>query len=176
MMCELRSVAARQWFVSKAETRDEDAGVRLSVVARPLYYVAALVLLAATAGVLVTTAVELAHDGFASPLSSAFKILDRILLAFILLELEHSIRIVLSKDGLVAEPFLIIGLIAVVRRIVLVTGEAEQRPMSNDRFHALLLELGVLALLVLALGAALYLLRSRQDRRVAPPRGQSRLE
>ena len=56
------------------------------------------------------------------------------------------------------EPFLLIGLIAVVRRVVVITAKVEQIP-SGQELHNFLLELGVLAGLALAFGAAIYLLR-----------------
>lgn len=57
-----------------------------------------------------------------------------------------------------AEPFLYIGLIATVRRMLIVTAEFEQ-PQSDQELNRLLLELGVLALLVLAIAAAIFLIR-----------------
>lgn len=63
----------------------------------------------------------------------------------------------LYEGEIFAEPFLLVGLIAVVRRVVVVTAQVEQtsgRPLTN-----LLLELGVLAALALAFGAAIFLLR-----------------
>jgi hypothetical protein len=52
----------------------------------------------------------------------------------------------------------LIGLIAVVRRVVVITAKVEQIP-SGQQLHNFLLELGVLAGLALAFGAAIYLLR-----------------
>ncbi len=52
-----------------------------------------------------------------------------------------------------ADPFLLIGLIAVVRRILLVTAETGQ-VTSAEEFQNLLIELGVLTALVIALAAA----------------------
>jgi hypothetical protein len=57
-----------------------------------------------------------------------------------------------------AEPFLLIGLIAVVRRILAVTASIEQN-LGTPRFNDLILELGVLTVLVLALAGALFFAR-----------------
>ncbi len=57
-----------------------------------------------------------------------------------------------------AEPFLLTGLIAVVRRILAVTASIEQN-LGTPRFDDLILELGVLTALVLALAGALYYAR-----------------
>ncbi len=57
-----------------------------------------------------------------------------------------------------AEPFLLIGLIAVVRRILAVTASIEQS-LGTPQFVNLLYELGVLTALVLALAGAFYFIR-----------------
>jgi len=64
---------------------------------------------------------------------------------------------------ILAEPFLLIGLSAVVRHILLVTAEAEQT-LGTDQFPYFLMELGVLAVLVISLVVAFYLTR-RMERR-----------
>lgn len=53
-----------------------------------------------------------------------------------------------------------IGLIAVVRRILIITAEGEQ--VAGEQFENLMLELAVLTALVIALAAALYFLRPHQ--------------
>jgi hypothetical protein len=63
-----------------------------------------------------------------------------------------------AVEALGAEPFLLIGLIAVVRRILLVTAEAEQT-IGTEKFLNLVLELAVLTGLVIALSGALYFTR-----------------
>jgi hypothetical protein len=55
----------------------------------------------------------------------------------------------------VTEPFILIGLIAVVRRILAVTAEIE-RSLGPPKFDSLVLELGDLTALVIALAGALY--------------------
>jgi hypothetical protein len=62
----------------------------------------------------------------------------------------------------VVEPFLFIGLIAVVRRILIVTAQFERPPLAGRAFTNLLLELGLLGFLALALaGSVVFLRRSR---------------
>ncbi len=86
------------------------------------------------------------------------QVLDRVLLLLIVAELLHTLALVLYEGEIHAEPFLLIGLIAVVRRVVVITAKVEQIP-SGQELHNFLLELGVLAGLALAFGAAIYLLR-----------------
>jgi hypothetical protein len=64
------------------------------------------------------------------------------------------------------EPFLYIGLIAVVRRILVVTAQLERGPRVGAAATNLLLELGVLGLLVPSLAIAVRLVRRE---RPAPP-------
>jgi uncharacterized membrane protein (DUF373 family) len=83
-------------------------------------------------------------------------ILDRILLMFIFAELLYTLRLVSLRGRVLVEPFLFIGLIAVVRRILVVTAESELRPGQVTDF---LMEIGALAGLVLVLALSIHLLR-----------------
>lgn len=91
-------------------------------------------------------------------LDAGVLVLDRILLILIIAELAYTLRKVLERHEIAAEPFLFIGLIATVRRILIVTAKFEQ-PQSNEAVTRLLLQLGALALLVLAIAAAILLIR-----------------
>ena len=70
----------------------------------------------------------------------------------------------MRERQLVAEPFLLIGVVAVVWRILLITAEAGQSLEDPERFTNLITELGVLTALVLALAIALYVARRTQRR------------
>ena len=61
----------------------------------------------------------------AGTLKAALTVLDRMLLILIFVELLNTIEVIVQEREIVAEPFLLIGLIAVVRRILLVTAEAK---------------------------------------------------
>ena len=124
-------------------------------------YIAVGVLLA-TAGILVIVGTV---DGVIQGIDAnddavliGLQVLDRVLLLLIVAELLHTLALVLYEGEIHAEPFLLIGLIAVVRRVVVITAKVEQIP-SGQQLHNFLLELGVLAGLALAFGAAIYLLR-----------------
>lgn len=90
-------------------------------------------------------------------------VLDRIMLTLIVAEFAYTLRVVIEKHEISAEPFLFIGLIAVVRRILIVTATFEQ-PLSNDELFNLLLELGMLGVLVLGLALAIFLIRRSSKR------------
>ena len=86
-----------------------------------------------------------------------------------LVEILHTVRISIRSHVLVAEPFLIVGLIAAIRRILVIGLEAGDlsrpetwNPEHETLFRASALELGLLGLLVLILVTAIYLLRRSQ--------------
>jgi uncharacterized membrane protein (DUF373 family) len=86
-------------------------------------------------------------------------LLDHILLTLIVAELLHTLRFVVLRGEIVVEPFLFVGLIAVVRRILIVTAELERQAPGGRALTNQLLELGLLGGLTLALAIAIYLVR-----------------
>ena len=96
-------------------------------------------------------------------LQTVLSVLDQVLLLFIFVELLDTIGIVAREHEIVAEPFLLVGLIAVVRRILSVTAEAGQN-IGTEKFQSLTIELGVLAVLVIALTVAVYVTRRTRRR------------
>jgi uncharacterized membrane protein (DUF373 family) len=86
-------------------------------------------------------------------------LLERILLIFIIAELLYTLRLVDFGGTILVEPFLFIGLIAVVRRILLITAEAEAGGGSLADASGFLVEIGALGALALALAVSIYLLR-----------------
>ena len=96
-------------------------------------------------------------------------VLDRILLTLIIAELVYTLRLVVQTHEIAVEPFLYIGLIAVVRRILIVTAQLERGSTAGRAATNLLLELGVLGLLVPALAVAVVLVR--RGRRAEPALG-----
>lgn len=126
-----------------------------------MYAAVALLLAAAAVLVLVGTVHELAH-GIATgsgPVNIAVTVLDRILLTLIIAELVYTLRFVLRTHEIAVEPFLFIGLIAVVRRVLIVTAQFERPPSGGRALTNLLLELGLLGFLALALSTAVFLVR-----------------
>lgn len=115
--------------------------------------VAAILVLAGTVSGLVN-----AVDDGGDTVQVGLQVLDRLLLLLIIAELLHTLRLVIDEGEIQAEPFLLIGLIAVVRRVVVVTANIEQLP-AGEALRNFLLELGILGGLALAFGGAIYLLR-----------------
>lgn len=125
---------------------------------RVIYYGAAFALLVTVGMLFVSAGMALLAVFETGPLETALTILDRVLLIFIFVELLNTIQIFVRENEIVAGPFLLIGLIAVVRRILLLTAEAEQT-LGTQEFQNLVIELGVLTALVISLSAALYFTR-----------------
>ena len=92
----------------------------------------------------------------------AVLVLDRVLLALIVGELLYTLRFVVRTHEIAVEPFLYIGLIAVVRRILIVTAQFEQQDIRGRALTNTLLEFGLLGLMVPALALAVWLVRSRR--------------
>lgn len=124
-----------------------------------LYAVAVLGLAAAAVLVVIggIEAVIKAATSKATTLDGGVLLLDHILLVLIIAELAYTIRSVQYHE-IAVEPFLFIGLIATIRRILIVTAQLEQ-PQSDQALNRLLLQLGVLGLLVLAIAAAILMIR-----------------
>ncbi len=94
-------------------------------------------------------------------LEAVLAVLDSLLLAFIFVELIDTIRIVTTANErgiFIAEPFLLVGLIAVVRSILLLTVNLKQI-QSMEEVQIVLIELGVLSVLVGVLTSTLYFAR-----------------
>lgn len=96
------------------------------------------------------------------------KELDQLLLVLMLVEILHTVRISIRSHTLVMEPFLVVGLIASIRRILVISLEAAALtkdgrwlPDGASIFWASMIELGLLGLLVLVLVYCITLLRRK---------------
>ena len=101
--------------------------------------------------------VKHALDGSDLPVL-VIELLGSLLLVFILTEIIHTIRVVIDEKILVAEPFLIVGIVAAIRRMVVLSAEAQEL-LGKPEFGDAMLELGILTLAVLLLGLTIFLLR-----------------
>ena len=131
----------------------------LAVAEHIIYSFVALALIVPIVMLFVSVAMSMLQVSEAGIFQTVLAILDRVLLVFILVELLYTTRIIRQEHGIIiAEPFLLVGLIAVVRRILLVTAQIEEA-RGTQEFQNLLAELGVMAGLVVVLTSALFLLR-----------------
>ena len=131
----------------------------LDAFERIAYLAIALALSVPIAMLVVSSAMRMLEVSEVGALETALGVLDRLLLAFIFVELIDTIRVTITERGIfIAEPFLLVGLIAVVRRILLLTAGLEQVE-SAEEFQNMLAELGVMTGLIIVLTIALYFTR-----------------
>jgi uncharacterized membrane protein (DUF373 family) len=72
----------------------------------------------------------------------------------------------------VVEPFLIVGIVAAVRRLIVISAEAENL-LGTAEFRDVMLEIGVLAVTVLLLGVTVLVLRIKRSEDDEPTTGSS---
>jgi phosphate starvation-inducible membrane PsiE len=124
-----------------------------------IYAVVAVLLAAAGAFTIVGTISDVVEGGRVRAITdTGVFLLDRILLLFIFAELLYTLRLVSFRGRILVEPFLFIGLIAVVRRILVITAEADLQ-QGGDALDDFLIQVAVLSGLVLVLALAIALLR-----------------
>jgi uncharacterized membrane protein (DUF373 family) len=147
------------------------AGTRALKVAENLIYGGIALFLVLSAFVLLAIAGKTSW-GLVSDFSEVplLEVLDVLLLVFIVVELLFAVRTTVEKRELVAEPFLLVGIIASIKEIVVLSVEAAGVLGKGDEFDDRVIEIGLLGVLVVLLGLTSYLLR-RKERE--PDEGES---
>jgi uncharacterized membrane protein (DUF373 family) len=140
----------------------------LSVAEDAVYTVVAVLLVAGAVVLLVGAGRQLSTLGEGTDVA-ALGMLDRLLLVFVLVELLYAVRMTLVRREIVAEPFLIVGIIASIKEIILLSVEVAnvvegkettgQVTASVEQFALLI---GLLGVLVLVLAGAALLLRIKE--------------
>ncbi len=151
------------------------AGIaRWYTLVEDVVYIGLGVLLAAIVVLLlVTTSISFGHSALAwSIAANVTGLLDQILLILLLVELLYTVQVSFREHALVPEPFLLVGLISVIRRVLVLTAVIGEKSAGNASVAAaaqpIVLELAVLAGLILALACSLVLLRRHPNGRAAP--------
>lgn len=162
-------------MAQKDETEDEEERQRfadrvLGVVEDAIYWAIAVVLVAGSAALIVAQ-VNLMLRLQSSPATTIMlELLDGLLLIFIFVELLYAVRTSLRSHEIFAEPFLIVGILACIKEIVVLSVEAAKEVGNAAEFDDRMVEIGVLGVLVLLLGLTSFLLR-RKERE--PDEGES---
>jgi uncharacterized membrane protein (DUF373 family) len=87
-------------------------------------------------------------------------LLDRILVIIIFVEVLYTVQVSFRQHILQPGPFLVVGLIAVTRRILVITAELPKMVKENQMlFHNAMLELALLTVLIVALVISLHYIR-----------------
>jgi hypothetical protein len=90
------------------------------------------------------------------------QLLDRVLLILLVVELLYTVQVSFRGHALAPEPFLLVGLISAVRRVLILTAEfGELGEKTESGFRHFVIELVVLTVLIVALAISLVLLRRR---------------
>jgi uncharacterized membrane protein (DUF373 family) len=148
------SAAARNW-IARGFTAVED-----------VVYVGLGLLLGASAIVLLVAGAvhfvqALGSGGF---VKEAIDLLDQILLILLVVELLYTVQVSFREHALVPEPFLLVGLIAAIRRVLVLTAEFGQMQRHTEQdYQHFFIELSILTFLILVVTVSLMLLRRRSQ-------------
>ncbi len=99
-----------------------------------------------------------------SPLD-VLNVLDQLLLISMLVEILQMVKISIgTRLRLASEPFLIVGLISVVRRVLIITAEGTRMvgQAGTEQFLSLMVELAILAVLALVFVRGIHRLRQQR--------------
>jgi uncharacterized membrane protein (DUF373 family) len=91
-------------------------------------------------------------------IGQVLSLLSGLLLVFIFTELITTLRVVIATREVKVEPFLIVGIVAAIRRMIVISAEAEDL-FGTPRFRDVMLEIGVLTGTALVLGVTVFVLR-----------------
>ena len=102
--------------------------------------------------------------------TQTLRVLNELLVVLMLVEILHTVRISIHSHVLVTEPFLVVGLIASIRRMLVIslemaTREANWSNQGESVFRSSMIELGLLGLIVFVLVFSITLVR-----RYPPPK------
>ena len=145
----------RPWPIAAAKYLNHAESVVLVLIGFVLVILAVLLLwTGATSMIDAVRENRIAHE--------AIEILNHVLLVMMTMEIVYTVAISLESHQLVAEPFLIIGTIAAIRRMLVITATSTDHEHDSEVFHNTLVELGLLAATVIALSVAIWVLRHSQ--------------
>jgi uncharacterized membrane protein (DUF373 family) len=139
-----------------------------STVEDVVYIVLALLLAAGLAVLLLEAALAFTRS-FAAGLTdiNIVPLLDRVLLVLMVVELLYTVQMSFREHVLIPEPFLLVALIAAVRRVIVLTAElGELARRGGEAFRTGMIETALLTLVILALAVALVVLRKRHPQAV----------
>ncbi len=127
-----------------------------------VYYLTAVLLTLGAAAVLVEAVIGFAQ-GLGEPRTASLELLDSLLIIFIFAELLYAVRITVASHELSAEPFLIVGILAAIKEIVVLSLKVSTGLANGPEFARTITGIGVLAGVVFALGVAILVLRRPKD-------------
>ncbi len=124
-----------------------------------VYIMIGALLVFAAIGLLASAALHFAGTVRGEPMKATLELLDTLLLVLMLAEILYTVVITLIEHVLVLRPFLIIALIAAVRRILVITAQqASLVSATTEQFNRAMLELALVAGMIFVLIWGLVLL------------------
>lgn len=133
-----------------------------------LYVGIGVVLAAGAVGLLINAAVTFARSIGAGAIGgSVVAVLDQLLLILMMIEILYTVQVSFREHVLVPEPFVLVAMIAAVRRILVLTAEFGKLMAEGEAvFRYAMIELGLLTVMTGVMVACLVGLRKR-DKDVA---------
>lgn len=93
-------------------------------------------------------------------------LLDQILLVLLIIELLYTVQVSFREHRLLAEPFVVVALIAVIRRVLVITAEIAKVAETDEvTFRHATWELGLLTVMILVLVGSLIMLQKQTRNR-----------
>ena len=112
-------------------------------------------------------------SGYAST-NQIVELLDQVLMILLVVELLYTVQVSFREHGLVTEPFLVIGLISVIRRILVLTAQfPELAQAQEESFRHAATELVLLTLMIVVLVGSLILMQRHSKRMEAKSASRS---
>lgn len=142
----------RQRFADRVLSMFEDA----------VYWAIAVVLVVSSGALLLAQFNTLLQLRSTPTTTVMLDVLDGLLLIFIFVELLYAVRTSLRSHEIAAEPFLIVGILACIKEIVVLSVEAATLLDKGPEFARAVVEIGVLGGVVVALALAAFVLRERR--------------
>lgn len=134
----------------------------LSILEDAIYWAIAVMLVAGSGALLVSQFNTMLRLRSTPANTIMLEILDGLLLIFIFVELLYAVRTSLRSHEIVVEPFLIVGMLAGIKEIVVLSVEAAALLDKGPNFARAVVEIAVLGGVVLVLALAAFIMRGRQ--------------
>lgn len=128
-----------------------------------IYILVSVVLVGAALVLLADAAYDLATTLDEGVPKAVRDTLDTLLLVFILVELLSATRETMNERKIVAEPFLLVGIIASIKEVVVLgIGAKEDVGKDKEAFESAMLGIGTITALLLVLSVAILLVRRKE--------------
>jgi uncharacterized membrane protein (DUF373 family) len=144
--------AQRQDIIAATTTRG------LHIAEDVIYALTALLLTTGALVVLGQAVYRFSSDASGGIINAVEATLNSLLIVFILVELLSAVRSAITEHKLIAEPFLLVGMLAAIKEMVV---EATFR-LTTEKTSDAMLKIGVLAGVVVALAVATLIMRRRE--------------